>query len=486
MIDGQAGSTATLLIDGSLREARAGATYASVNPSTELRLPECPDAGVEDAQLAVSAARRAFDESPWAQDHALRHRCLVQLGDALLRHADSFKNLLVDEIGIPVSNLDVRWTNPLRYIDFCATAVEPGNGWHSLINPSADEVSGGRLMRPWARGVVASIPAYNSPIQMFISKVAPAIATGCTTVVKMPPQVPNVGALLATVLAAETDLPPGTVNVLTSSGPTVGETIVSDTRVDMVSFTGSHAVGRKVLAGSATSVKKVVLELGGKSAHVVLDDVDDLEGVTAAAVARCSRHAGQGCAVPSRLLVPRARLDEAAAAAADAARRLRWGDPWETSTEMGPLISAEHRRRVLGFIDRAIDAGADLIAGGAAPPHAGYFVAPTVFAGVDRDAEIATEEIFGPVLVIIPHQGDDDAVCIANRSRYGLSAKVSSGSVERGLSVARRIRVGMVSVNGVDPVSPDTPFGGLKQSGVGKEMGHAGIEEFLEYSVVAY
>jgi len=475
-----------MLIGGSLRGAVSGAAYRTRNPTTEQLRPACADADDRDVELAVAAARHAFDDTTWSNDHEQRRECLVQIGDALLRHATEFRHLLVDEIGIPVANLDVRWEHPLRFLDFCVDAIDWITAEHELAphNERASNVH--RLVIRTPRGVVAAIPAYNSPIQMCLSKVAPAIATGCSVVVKMPPQAPTIGALLCELLASETDLPPGAVNVLTSSGVRAGAALVESRGVDMVTFTGSRAVGLDVVAGSATTIKKVILELGGKSANIVLDDVDDVELVVRAAVHRCSRHAGQGCAVPSRLLVPRAHLQTAIDAARDAAVALVWGDPWLDETEMGPLISDAQRNRVLGFVRRAVAGGAQLIAGGCAPPRSGYFVLPTVVAGIDSTDEIAREEVFGPVLVVQAHDGDIDAASIANDSMYGLSGTVWSSSLDRALGVARAVRVGVFSVNGADPVSPATPFGGLKQSGIGKEMGRSGLAEFLDERIIAY
>jgi len=331
--------------------------------------------------------------------------------------------------------------------------------------------------------VVAAIIGYNYPTQLALAKLSPALAAGCTVVLKAAPDTPLITLALGELIAEHTDIPAGVVNVLSSADVAVGEALTTSPDVDAVTFTGSTATGRRIMAAAAATVKRVFLELGGKSAMVVLDDADLAAPLATAAFATCS-HAGQGCAIPTRMLVPRAQHDAIAAQVAAALDRVTYGDPADQANYMGPLISERQRDKVDGLVQRAVAAGATLVTGGK-KVDPGYFYTPTLLTNVDPDSEIAQEEVFGPVLVIIPHDGDDDAVRIANNSIYGLSGAVFSGDDDRALAVARRIRTGTVGVNGGAWFGPEVPFGGFKQSGVGREMGAAGLEEFLESKSLA-
>ncbi|MGI9432832.1 MAG: aldehyde dehydrogenase family protein, partial [Myxococcota bacterium] len=286
-------------------------------------------------------------------------------------------------------------------------------------------------------------------------------------------------------VAEHTDIPAGVFNVVSSADPAaVGEVLTRDPRVDLVTFTGSTAVGRHIMAAAADTVKKVFLELGGKSANIILDDAD-VAGACGFAGMVCY-HAGQGCAIMTRLLLPRSRYDEGVEIAKASFEAVKYGDPTDAQNSMGPLINARQRERVLGHIERAIADGARLVTGGKRPAHLpkGYFVEPTLFADVDNSMAIAQEEVFGPVLAVIPFDDDDDAVRIANDSIYGLSGGITSGSEERALAMARRIRTGTLTVNGGMWFGPDSPFGGYKQSGIGREMGVEGLAEYLETKTV--
>jgi aldehyde dehydrogenase (NAD+) len=337
-------------------------------------------------------------------------------------------------------------------------------------------------------GVVAAIVPYNYPVQITLAKLVPALAAGCTVVVKAPPQTPWITAALGRVVA-DTGIPPGVVNVLTSSSVEVGEALVTDPRVDMVSFTGSTATGRRIMAAAAGTVKKVFLELGGKSAFVVLDDLDDagLDVATMFAGFMICSHAGQGCAITTRLLVPESRHDDAVARVRTTMEGVPYGDPRDPSVMMGPLISEAQRDKVEGYVRGAVAEGATVVTGGKRPEQfpAGYFYEPTLLAGVGPDAAVAQEEVFGPVLVVLPYRDDDDAVAIANDSIFGLSGMVYGTDVERATAIGRRLRTGTVSINGGSYYGPDAPFGGYKQSGIGREMGVAGLEEYLELKTLA-
>jgi len=304
-------------------------------------------------------------------------------------------------------------------------------------------------------------------------------------VLKPAPDTPWAASALARLATTETDIPPGVLNVVTSSDHALGAALSTDPRVDLVSFTGSTATGRKVMAAASETLKKVFLELGGKSAFVVLDDADMAAAVGMAAFAVCV-HAGQGCALTTRLLLPRSRFDEGVEAAAATMASLAPGDPTDPGTICGPLISARQRERVEGYLALAREEGGSFACGGGRPADrdVGFFVEPTLIVGVGNDARVAREEIFGPVMVAIPHDGDDDAVAIANDSDYGLSGAVYGGDLDRAWAVAGRMRTGTVGVNGGQWYGGDAPFGGYKQSGVGREMGLLGFEEYLEAKTI--
>jgi aldehyde dehydrogenase (NAD+) len=478
---------ARLLIDGRLTEARSGQRYANIAPATEETLGTVADAGVDDAAAAVAAARRAFDESAWARDRALRVRCLSQLRDGLRAQAQQLYAQIVAEVGatMAITAEGPQGTGPLAILDYYLDLMQR-YAWESELPVTHHmRVPSKRFLWREAAGVVAAITPWNFPLQINIAKVAPALAAGCTVILKAAPETPWTATFIGRIAAEQTDLPPGVLNVLTSSDRVgLGQMLVADPRVDVVSFTGSTVTGRQVMAGAAPTVKRVFLELGGKSATIVLDDAD-FSSALLAGFAVCY-HAGQGCAIPTRLLLPRARYAEGVEFLKAAFERLPYGDPWGDGQVMGPLISARQLARVLEYIEIGKREGARLVCGGKRAAHLprGYYLEPTIFADVTNDMRIAQEEIFGPVLAIIAYEDDDDAVRIANDSIYGLSGAVI-GSPSRALAMARRIRAGTLNVNGANFFAPDAPFGGYKQSGVGREMGVAGLEEYLQIKTVA-
>jgi aldehyde dehydrogenase (NAD+) len=339
-----------------------------------------------------------------------------------------------------------------------------------------------RLLRREPVGVVGAITPWNVPLYLNIAKIGPALASGCTVVLKPAPDTPWSATHLGR-LAQQTDLPPGVLNIVASSDHGLGEMLSSDPRVDLVTFTGSTATGRRVMERAAATLKKVFLELGGKSANIVLDDAD-FGRVLPTAAMTCV-HGGQGCAITTRLLLPRSRWDEGVAIVKKAFEGWRYGDPTDPSVLQGPQISRRQQQRVLSYIERGKQEGARCLVGGGRPERPGFFVEPTLFVDVAPASTLAQEEIFGPVLCVIPFEDDADAVRIANQSIYGLSGAVHSASEERALAVARRVRTGTISVNGGQWFHVDSPFGGYKQSGVGRENGVAGFEEYLETKVIA-
>jgi acyl-CoA reductase-like NAD-dependent aldehyde dehydrogenase len=413
--------------------------------------------------------------------------CLRQFVAALREHLEPMRALTVAEVGVPVSlTTGPALEGPIDVLEYYADLVERFDWTQDL----GDAVARGTMHHRWiereAYGVVSAISAYNYPNQLNLAKLAPALAAGCTVVLKGAPDTPLVTLALGRLIAEHTDIPPGVVNVLSSSEPSVGAALTTDPRVDLITFTGSTEVGRKIMAAASATVKKCFLELGGKSAYLVLDDE-----VLPHAAMFCSfaagSHAGQGCAITTRLVVPRARLDDAVGLVTSTFEGFKVGDPADPTTYMGPLISAKQRDRVQAHVDRAVADGATVATGGGRPRdlERGFFFQPTLIVGADENSAIAQEEVFGPVLAILPHDGDDDAVRIANNSIYGLSGAVHCSDRERAISVARRVRTGTVSINGGNFHTPDAPFGGYKQSGIGRELGVAGLEEFLQTKVLA-
>ncbi|MCW2752756.1 MAG: aldehyde dehydrogenase [Marmoricola sp.] len=473
------------LIDGKLVGASDGTTYPILNPANGREIGQAPDGTAADMEAAIAAARRAFDESDWSTDRELRVRCIRQLQQALYDNADDFRALTTAEVGMPGFMIGAAgFDGPVDGLTFVADLAESYEFETDLGVASPMGIASRRTVRREPVGVVAAITPWNVPTQINLAKVAPALAAGCTVVLKPAPDTPWLAAELGRLVAEHTDIPAGVFNVVTPQSNEVAAQLTVDPRVDMVSFTGSTATGRAIMAAAAPTLKKVFLELGGKSAAIALDDADVAAVAGATAFAACI-HAGQGCAITTRLVVPRARYDEAVQVAAATMESIGAKDPTDPGTICGPVISAVQRDRVESYLKLAIDEGGTFATGGSVIDQDGYWIQPTVVAGLDNSSRLAQEEIFGPVLVVIPHDGDDDAVRIANDSAYGLSGSVDSGSLERAKAVAARIRTGTLAVNGGVWFSPDAPFGGYKQSGIGREMGVAGFEEYLETKTIA-
>lgn len=475
------------LIDGKLVAASGGGTFETLNPATEEVLGVAADGTAADMDAAIGAARTAFDATSWSRDHAFRAHCIRQLHDALVAHADELRELTIAEVGAPrfltsIAQLD----SPVEDLLWAADLAERYEWRTDLGEATPVGVRSHRWIEKEAAGVVGAITPWNFPHQINLAKLGPALAAGCTVVLKPAPDTPWAAAAVAAIAATETDLPPGVLNVVNSSDHSLGALLSTDPRVDVVSFTGSTATGKKVMASAAETLKRVFLELGGKSAFIVLDDANIAGAAGMAAFTACT-HAGQGCAITTRLLLPRARFDEGVEAAAASMAALGAKDPQDPGTICGPVISARQRDRIEAYLRLAVEEGGTFATGGgrSAAHERGFFIDPTLVVGLDNSARVARDEIFGPVLVAIPHDGDEDAVRIANDSPYGLSGAVHSGDPERAWAVARGVRTGTMSVNGGVWYAGDVPFGGYKASGIGREMGVQGFEEYLETKAIA-
>ena len=471
-----------LLIDGRL--VTADKMFPSINPATGAVIGHAPDAGVEQAEAAIGAARRAFDTTAWPTDVELRIRCLDQLHQALVDHAEELRELTIAEVGATRGlTQGAQLDEPIKIVRFYTDLLRTYPMSEDLGEIESRGMRHQRWVEKEAAGVVGAIIAYNYPNQLALAKLAPALAAGCTVVLKGAPDTPLITLALGELIANHTDIPPGVVNVLTSSDAAVGTALTASPDVDVITFTGSTAVGRQIMAAASETVKRVFLELGGKSAAIMLDDADFANASMFAAFSMVT-HAGQGCALTSRLLLPKSHHDEIVEMIAQNFAKVRHGDPAHPKTLMGPLINDRQRDKVDGMVQRAIAAGATLVTGGKRL-NPGYFYAPTLLTDVDPGSEIVQDEVFGPVLVVIAFDDDDDAVRIANNSIYGLAGAVFSRDEDRALAVARRIRTGSFSINGGNYFGADSPFGGFKQSGIGREMGVAGLEEFLERKTFA-
>jgi aldehyde dehydrogenase (NAD+) len=441
-----------------------------VNSTTEEVIGSVPEGTPEDVDRAVRAARKAFDS--WSRTSLEeRSEWMTKIAQALGARSEEIAALISREVGMPIK-LATMIQAGLPTMDF-------GSMPQAMAEVQWEEEVGNSLIVREPVGVVGAITPWNYPLHQIAAKVAPALAAGCTIVVK-PSEVAPLNAFLLAEILDELGLSAGVFNLVTGLGPVVGEALASHPEVDMISFTGSTRAGRRVSELAAATVKCVALELGGKSPNVILEDAD-LQKAIKDGVSKCYLNSGQTCSALTRMLVPRSRLPEAEQIAVAVAQYFKPGDPFAPDTTLGPLVSETQRERVRGYIRKGQEEGAKLLTGGDEPPEGldhGYFVRPTVFSEVTPEMTIAQEEIFGPVLVLMPYEDEDDAVRIANDSQYGLAGAVWSGDEEHAKRVARRIRTGQVEING-GAFNPLAPFGGYKQSGHGRELGRFGLEEFL-------
>ncbi len=461
----------TLYINGQWVASSSGKSIEVINASTEEVMGSIPAGTAEDADRAVAAARAAFDG--WAATPAEdRAAFLLKLHQGLVVLAEEIARVIAGEVGMPL-----KMSQRIQ-------AALPGAVMESYARLLGDypfeEQLGNSLVVREAVGVVACITPWNYPLHQIVAKVAPALAAGCTVVLK-PSEVAPLNAFILAEIVEQAGLPAGVFNLVSGLGPVVGEALATHPEVDMVSFTGSTRAGKRVSELAAQSVKRVALELGGKSAAVILDDAD-LAAAIKGTVNACFLNSGQTCSAHTRMLVPESLYEQAASLAVDLAKTFTVGDPFGGQAKLGPLISETQRQRVRDYIRKGVEEGAELLLGGSEPPaglQKGYYVQPTVFGRVTPQMTIAREEIFGPVLSILSYRDEAEAVRIANDSIYGLAGAVWSADAERAKGVARKIRAGQIDING-GRFNLQAPFGGFKQSGHGREFGRFGLEEFLE------
>jgi len=449
--------------------------FEVINPASEESIATISLGNAADVDKAVAAAKRAFESYSETTLDA-RLALLQGIAEVYQSKIDQMAEIISREMGAPLSLAQAAQAPAgLRHL------LEIGK---VLAHFKFEELKGSTLMRKEPIGVCGLITPWNWPMNQIVCKVAPALAAGCTMVLK-PSEIAPLSAYLFAEILHEAEVPPGVFNLVNGDGPSVGAAIASHPDIAMVSFTGSTRAGVAVALAAAPTIKRVTQELGGKSANIILADAD-LEDAVKEGVRACFRNTGQSCDAPTRMLVPRSKMADAAAIAKQVATATRVGDPCNESTTIGPLANKAQFDKVQGFIQQGIAEGAELIAGGLGRPpgmNRGYFVKPTVFSGVDNEMTIAREEIFGPVLCIIAYEGEDDAVRIANDTAYGLSGYVTSGDKERARRVAKRMRSGNVHINGAR-LDFAGCFGGYKQSGNGREWGESGLEEFLELKAI--
>jgi aldehyde dehydrogenase (NAD+) len=481
-----------MLVDGQLVTAASGEEFDNLSPATGQVLGRTAAAQPQDMDRAITAARKAFDETDWSTNRALRKRCLEQLQSAIEADKEDLRTELIAEVGCPMTTtqtaqLDWPLADALRYPARLIDDLE----WERKLDGGG--LFGDRNVRTVVKepvGVVAAITPSNFPIEVILNKLGPALAAGNTVVLKPDPNTPWNATRLGRLIAEHTDIPVGVVNVVTTPSNEVAGMLSTDPRVDMISFTGSTAVGKLLMRQGADTMKRIFLELGGKSVSIVLDDAKPA-AILGAAIGVCV-HAGQACAATTRMLVHRTLYDEAVASVTAAYQAVPVGDPIGAETLVGPVISAAQKGRVLSAIEQARRDGATITTGGGPaedlPEHlsGGHYVAPTVIVGVDNSAAIAQQEVFGPVLIMMPFDDDDEAVRIANDSAFGLAGAVMSRSMERGMNIARRIRTGSFGVNGGMFYGADAPFGGYKNSGVGRQCGIEGFQQYLETKTIGY
>jgi aldehyde dehydrogenase (NAD+) len=478
-------------IDGEWTDATGGGTFDVLNPATEEVVARAPNGTGADMQRAIAAARRAFDDGPWPRTTPRERSAVLQrLLDALEKRKDELRRLLVSTAAAEYVGHAVQLETPFELLANYAELVRSYQFEEMLPvlisqTPMGTQVNNSMTYRQPV-GVCGLIPTWNFPFFVTVQKIGPALATGCTMVVKPSPYSPLIDLLVAEAVE-ECDLPPGVFNVVTGESPELGSTLVESPQVDKISFTGSAVTGKRIMAAAAPTLKRVHLELGGKSAALVLDDAD-LDQVAPFASTPAFFHAGQGCAMCTRVLVPRSQQQALVDRLVGfVSGFVSVGDPADMNVMLGPVIREERRQKIEEYIASGHGEGAVLATGGGRPAHLprGFFLEPTVFSDVRNDMRIAREEIFGPVLAVLPYDDVDDAVRIANDSPYGLGGAVYGADVARALAVAKRIRTGTINVNSALNLV-HLPFGGFKESGLGREGGRWGLDEYTEIQAIAW
>lgn len=474
-----------MLIDGELRLTDSGAMFDVEHPASEEVVGQATDGTVADVERATAAARRAFDTTDWSRDLEFRYHCLNQLHEALTDEQERLRRIVITEVGCPVSVSGSQIESPIAEVKHWA---EHGRDFDYLVDTGIHETQLGparRKIQYDAVGVVGAITPWNVPFYLNIAETVPALMAGNTVVLKPAQLTPWSGTELGRIIAEKTDIPAGVFNVVTSNANEVGAALSADPRVDMITFTGSTATGQAILAAGASTVKKTLLELGGKSTHIVCDDADFNACLPMAAMFACVM-SGQSCILSSRVLLPRSRYEEGLEILKTMMENFPVGDPWTAGIMQGPQISGMQRDKTLSLIRSGIADGARLITGGGIPENlpTGYYVQPTLLADVDPTSEIAQTEIFGPVITVTPYDSDDEAVEISNNTIYGLSGDVTSGDDERALNIALRLRTGSVTTNGHSFFGITSPFGGTKQSGLGHRNGDEGYREYLNMKTI--
>ena len=479
-------TTGELLVDGRWRPAGDCRTWTHVHPATAEQVGDFAVAGPRDVDAAVRSARRAFDEGPWPRMRAKeRIRVLRRIADLVRAHGDELLCLQALDNGVPISFGETYAMS----IECVADVFDHHAGWvDKLGGETLPGYQGGDHLVLTLRepvGVVAAVIPWNGPLLLAAQKLAPALAAGCTVVLK-PSEYATFSALRLSSLVEEAGLPPGVLNVVTGPGEPTGDTLINHPLIDKITFTGSRAVGRRVLAAAADGVKRVGLELGGKSPSIVFPDAEVYAAAATTMGTVTLGLSGQACVAHTRALVHRDVYDEFLAIAEGMTALVSYGDPFHPETTASPLINERQLARVLGYIERGQAEGARLVCGGGRPDGelaAGNFVAPTVFADVTNDATIAQEEIFGPVLAVVPFTGEDEAVRLANDTSYGLAAMVWTSDVKRAVRMARAVRAGTIGINGYQ-LEPHVAFGGFGRSGLGREGGRGSIEAYTEVKTV--
>lgn len=476
-----------LYIDGEFREAKSGKRYDVLNPADDSVVAAASDAASDDVYDAITAARRAFDETSWGTDHKFRRHCLEQLQNALREEAPAFRKLLTEESGVCASAWETHVDFMIEGMDYwndLATSFE----WERSLGPS--EVLGmksDRRVRYEPHGVVGAITPWNAPFMTALWKVTHAMATGNTVVLKSAPDTPLTAAKMAQLAHEKTDIPRGVFNAISSEDKAIaGDAMTGDRRVDMFHFTGSPGVGQRIQERAANGIRKVVLELGGKSGNIVLPDAN-LDLACMLGTMMCMSSSGQGCALATRMVVHSDVYDELVEKLEAAVRGLPWGDPMDPANVVGPIIRKEQVDRMAGLVDRARADGARVLVGGnRGEQPKGNWYQPTLVVDVDENSELAQTEVFGPVLSVVKYDGDDDeAVRVANNSLYGLSAYIQSSDEERAWRVANRVRAGTVNIGLSFYLGADAPFGGWGISGIGSEHGIDGFREYLRVKTIA-